>query len=225
MKENTFTSIEELNAAVRDHKQRHDLSATERAVLDLLSQYSCVNIGESFLAKSTIAELVGKSRRTIIRVCNRLEALGIIVQYKRMRKTGDKRRTSNLIVILPIEQVDVTPECHSEETRQLNSKNINNINKRTVKPAWIPQSFFELLEYHFSSVKEIEEYWRSVHVVTYSLNLSKEVKEEIGIKAFLAMKAKRIKLRKPIAFFTGVVKRMAKQRYMSDLFCNVFDAM
>lgn len=225
MKENTFTSIEELNAAVREHKQRHELSATERAVLDLLSQYSCVNIGESFLAKSTIAERVGKSRRTIIRVCNRLEALGIIAQYKRMRKTGDKRQTSNLIVILPIEQADVTPECHSEEAPQLNYKNINNINKRTVKPAWIPQSFYELLEYHFSSVKEIEEYWRSVHVVTYSFNLSKEVKEEIGIKAFLAMKAKRIKLRKPIAFFTGVVKRMAKQRYMSDLFCNVFDAM
>lgn len=143
MKENMFTSIDELNAAVREHKQRHDLSATERAVLDLLSQYSCVNIGESFLAKSTIAERVGKSRRTIIRVCNRLEALGIIVQYKRMRKTGDKRQTSNLIVILPIEPAYVTPECHSQEPPQLNSKSINNNHlnvKRSLYVKYVPQS-------------------------------------------------------------------------------------
>lgn len=142
-------TVEELNAAVREHKKRHNLSATERAVLDLLSQYSCVTIGESFLAKSTIAELVGKSRRTIIRVCIRLEALGIIVQHKRMRQTGDKRQTSNLIVILPTEPAHGTPECHSEEASQLNSKSNNNrLNvKRSPYVKYVPQSL-----QHYSAI-------------------------------------------------------------------------
>ncbi|MGG4467241.1 helix-turn-helix domain-containing protein [Paenibacillus alvei] len=222
MKENTFTSIEELNAAVRTHRDRHMLSATERAVLDILSQYSCKTIGESFLAKSTIAELIGKSRRTIIRVCNRLESLGIIRQAKRMRKTGDRRQTSNLVVILPVETAYVTPACHSEEAPQLNSKSINNTKERTVKPAWIPQSFFDLVSAHYSDVKTIEEYWRAAYATTYAYNFTAATKAEIAIDAFYAMKGKRKKLHKPIAFFVGVIKRQAKKRYVTKMFNDYF---
>ncbi|ALC81562.1 hypothetical protein AM592_08080 [Bacillus gobiensis] len=126
--ENEMKSIEELNATVRAHKRNHQLTATETEVLDVLSRYSCKEIGRSFLAKSTIAELVGKSRRQVIRVCNRLEQLGIIRQSKRMRQTGDRRQTSNLIEIL----AHVTPECHTEEAP---SRNINN---NTYKDTVIP---------------------------------------------------------------------------------------
>jgi hypothetical protein len=115
-------TIEQLNESVRIHKRNPKLNDTDRAVLDLLAQYSCKEIGKSWLAKSKIAELVGKSRRTIIRVCKKLESLGIIRQYERKRETGDRRQTSNLIVILPAKS-DVTPECHTEETPQRNSKN------------------------------------------------------------------------------------------------------
>lgn len=215
-------SIEELNETVREHKLRNQLSVTERAVLDILSQYSCKTIGESFLAKSTIADLVGKSRRTIIRVCNRLELLGIIQQHKRMRQTGDHRQTSNLIVILPVKSC-VTPECHSEEAPSINSKTKNITKERTAaKPAWIPAAFFGLLESHIDSVKEIEDYWRSVHATTYRMDLPQHDKEQLAIHAFMAMKAKRRQLRKPIAFFTGVVKRMAQQRYVTGLFDAVW---
>jgi len=215
-------TIEELNAAVREHKNRNELSATEKAVLDILSQYSCVTIGQSFLAKSTIAELVGKSRRTVIRVCNRLESLGIIQQHKRMRKTGDKRQTSNLVVILPIESVGVTPECHSEEAPQLSSKSNNFTKERTVKPAWIPQSFFDLVSAHYSDVKTIEEYWRAAYATTYAYKFDVETKAELAIYAFYAMKTKRKKLRKPLAFFVGVLKRQAKKCYVTGLFNEAF---
>jgi DNA-binding Lrp family transcriptional regulator len=127
-----YTSIEQLNESVRAHKRNHQLNKTELAVLDVLVRYSCKDLGKSFLAKSTIAELVGKSRRTVIRVCNRLEQLGIIRQYKRMRETGDKRQTSNLIVIIPAKS-DVTPECHTKETPQRNLN--NNTYKETVENA------------------------------------------------------------------------------------------
>jgi hypothetical protein len=117
-----FKTIEQLNETVRIHKRNPELNETDRAVLDLLAQYSCKEIGKSWLAKGKIAELVGKSRRTIIRVCKKLESLGIIRQYERRRETGDRRQTSNLIVIQPAKSDD-TPECHTEETPQRNSKN------------------------------------------------------------------------------------------------------
>jgi hypothetical protein len=115
-----FKSIEELNAAVAAHKRNHKLSKTEIAVLDVLARYSCKNIGKSWLAKSTIARLVGKSRRTVIRACNRLEALGIIRQYERRRETGDRRQTSNLIVI---QSAAVTPAMSRQEAGSRNYKN------------------------------------------------------------------------------------------------------
>lgn len=222
MKKNTFKSIEELNAAVREHRDRHVLSATERLVLDLLSQYSCKTIGESFLAKSTIAEIIGKSRRTIIRVCNRLEELGIIRQVKRMRQTGDRRQTSNLIVILPIETTDVTPACHSEDAPLLNSKSNNNTKERTAKPAWIPQSFYDLVSVHHRDVKTIEEYWRAAYATTYAYSFPETTKAELAIDAFYALKRKRKTLRKPIAFFVGVIKRQAKKRHLTEMFNDYF---
>jgi len=130
-----FNDINELNEAIRTHRKNNQLNKTELSVLELLARYSCKEVGRSFLSKSTIAELVGKSRRTIVRVCNRLEDLGVIRQYTRKRETGDRRQTSNLIVILPIDseggsegnseastEYD-TPECHTEETP---SRNLNN---------------------------------------------------------------------------------------------------
>lgn len=117
-----FKTIDQLNESVRIHKRNPELNETDRAVLDLLAQYSCKEVGKSWLAKGKIAELVGKSRRTIIRVCKKLESLGIIRQYERRRETGDRRQTSNLIVIQPAE-TPVTPECHTKETPPRNSKN------------------------------------------------------------------------------------------------------
>lgn len=127
--ETVYKSIEELNKTVRLHKRNPELNATDRAVLDVLARYSCKELGKSWLAKSTIAKIVGKSRRTIIRVCNKLERLGIIRQYTRMRKTGDRRQTSNLIVILPAvepsQKKHGAPERHSKEkTRKLQEKHV-----------------------------------------------------------------------------------------------------
>lgn len=127
-----FESVDQLNKAVRAHRKQHaaDLTPTMRAVLDVLAQYSCKYPGVSYLRKNKIAELVGKSRRTIIRVCNRLEELGIIRQYEIRRETGDKRQTSNAIVILPAKKAsshkDDTPATSRQKTPPKDSKDINN---------------------------------------------------------------------------------------------------
>src|SRR5690606_18959582 len=99
----TFESVEELNEAIKVHKTNNQLSDTERAILDLISRYACKFPGVCYLSKNNIAEAVGRVRRTVIRVCQRLEALGIIKQYETKRETGDRRQSTNVIVILAAE--------------------------------------------------------------------------------------------------------------------------
>jgi hypothetical protein len=109
----TFESTEQLNEAVRFHKR--ELNKTELAVLDLLHRYSAKYKGVSFLCKNKIAELIGKSRRTVIRVCQRLEALGIIRQVP-MKRASDMQQTSNAIVIQPVKDESVTQEVRENVT-------------------------------------------------------------------------------------------------------------
>lgn len=118
----TFESVEALNEATRKHRSSHDLSDTETAILDVLARHSCVYKGVSYLSKSNIARQVGRVRRTVIRACNRLEALGIIKQVAMKRVSGDRRQTSNAVVILQVvgnidvpKGVDVYP-CANEYT-------------------------------------------------------------------------------------------------------------
>lgn len=232
----TFETIDQLNETVREYKRLFaaELKATEVAVLNLLHRYSAKYTGVSFLRKGKIAELIGKSRRTVIRVCNRLEALGIIRQYEIARPT-DKRQTSNAIVIVPIEQpqqADVTPEASGNVTPNKTTSSLkqlhNNTKERTkerrqYKPAWIPQAFYDLLSAHFGAIEDIEEYWRAVYATTYRMDFGRDEREEIGIVAFMEMKARRKRLRKPVAYFVGVVKRMAKREYLIALSNAVFN--
>jgi hypothetical protein len=68
----------------------------------------------------------------VIRVCNRLESLGIISQTERMQETGKRRQTSNLIKILPAQLEDdglATPEKQKSVTPKSSQ---NPINSKTI---------------------------------------------------------------------------------------------
>lgn len=127
-----FKSKEELNEAVRAHRRANKLNKTELAVLDLLSQYSCndKHFGVSYCAKNTIAKTIGKSRRTIIRVCQRLESLGIIRQVECYRKS-DGQQTSNAVVILPAEAAD-QENVTQEPAENVTPRHSNSLNSNTV---------------------------------------------------------------------------------------------
>lgn len=117
-----FTSIEEMNEAVKEHKRAHDLNKTDREILHIISQYACKYIGVCYLSKQKIAEASGfTSRRTAIRACNRLEQLGVINQYETRRVKGDKRRSVNIIVIQRIagEKVEDNPFIKQESQREV----------------------------------------------------------------------------------------------------------
>jgi len=125
----TFKTVDQLNEAIRHYKRlfANELNKTELAVLDLLAQYSCKYPGVSFLRKTKLGEMINKSRRTMIRVCKRLETLGIIRQYE-MKRTSDLQQTANAIVIQ-----QVVAKCHTKDVTPKNSdslklKNIKDIN-------------------------------------------------------------------------------------------------
>lgn len=116
-----FNTIEELNANTAEIRAQFgdQFTPSTRAVLDVLARYSSKFYGVSYRSKSKIAEELGISRRTVIRACNALEALGVIKQVELFRHNGDKRQASNAIVFIalkPVNEVSVTPECHSVET-------------------------------------------------------------------------------------------------------------
>lgn len=126
----TFNSVQEMDAAIKAHKKAHNLSDTDRAILDAISRYACKYKGVCYLSKQKIAKAAGfKSRMTAIRACNRLEALGIIKQYETRRIKGDRRQSANIIVIMP-----VTPESDTKET-PTKKTNKNNTLLETEKPA------------------------------------------------------------------------------------------
>ena len=128
----SFSSLEELNHSIYNHITHHvhNLTSTMITILKLIGRYSVRYLGVSFLTKNKIGELVGKSRRTIIRICHELEQLGIIKQYH-MKRSSDQQQTSNAIVIQPyIESVKsehVTQDEPENVTPKTNSSPLNNL--------------------------------------------------------------------------------------------------
>lgn len=136
-----FDNVEQMNETIKIHKQSYELSQTDRNILDAISRYACKHAGVTYLSKQKLAEDAGyKSRRTAIRSCRRLEELGIIEQYETRRIKGDRRQSSNIIVIKAVEEVgevnrkdeQVTADSHSLEApyKTINSSNTYDSTKR-----------------------------------------------------------------------------------------------
>lgn len=123
----TFHDISGLNRAVKHHKRL--ISSTKHkniyAVLDYISQYSCVYFGVSFLSQNSIATELNISYKTVQRAVDKLVELGIVIKHASKRASGDKRQTSNILVIQPVIDESVQPEVSNQEAPQLNSKSNN----------------------------------------------------------------------------------------------------
>ncbi|MEH7119062.1 helix-turn-helix domain-containing protein [Neobacillus vireti] len=213
----TFESIEQLNETVREYKRQFKeiLTNTELALLAILHKYSAKFKGVSFLCKNNIGELIGKSRRTVIRVCQRLEALGIIRQYE-MKRASDMQQTSNAIVILPLEPV--TQEAREDVTpvRQNPSLKQNNYLHNTYPTGAVPLSpyvkFKDFVSYFVNDPKLTNRlygvYLAQTHYIRDIFNPSDLL--DIGLQAIkTAFQAtKRKKVRNIAGYYDGVLDRM-----------------
>ncbi|PFB36443.1 cytosolic protein, partial [Bacillus thuringiensis] len=154
----SFQTIEELNNTVRAYKEQFadQLNKNQLAVLNHLQEHSAKYFGVSFKSKKKIAEALHISRRTVIRVCQYLESLGIIKQLE-MKRKSDMRQTSNIIVIQPIivEKQIVTQDstknaeiCHTKKTTTKTLKQQSkNINKRKENVAQSFQQNLDFIDY------------------------------------------------------------------------------
>ncbi|AOM13790.1 helix-turn-helix domain-containing protein [Bacillus thuringiensis] len=161
----SFQTLKELNDTVRAYKKQYKLNKNQMAVLNHLHRYSAKYLGVSFKTKNNIADALHISRRTVIRVCQYLESLGIIKQLE-MKRKSDRRQTSNVIVIQPIHTDGqlVTPEpaknaeiCHTPKTttKTLKQKS-KNINKRKEDVAQSFQQDVDFIDYRVPQSMRLE---------------------------------------------------------------------
>lgn len=147
----TFKTIEEMNTALFHHKGKllSKKHTNIRNVLQLISEHSCVDLGVSFLSQRKIAEKLNISYKTVQRAVEKLVSIGAIVCHASKRTTGDKRQSSNILVIQPIQEdkekiahneqdikkneikVSVQPEVSTQEADSINQnlKNTNDTSK------------------------------------------------------------------------------------------------
>lgn len=221
----TFETIEQLNETVREYKSKYKemLSNTEISVLDILHRYSAKYKGVSFLCKNTISNLVGKSRRTIIRVCQRLEELGIIKQHA-MKRASDMQQTSNAIVILPVPR-EVENNPTSDDVTQESAENVT-----PRKP--LPFNTNTVINNTYQTFKNTVGYFVNDRKLTnklYGIYLAQisyirncyETSElldcgiEAIITAFLATKRKSI--RNMAGYYNGVLDRTLDRLYAESI--------
>lgn len=114
----SFSSVEQMNTSIKQFKEQYnsELTKSTKAVLELISQYSCKFVGVCYLSKSKVASILSISYKTVQRSCKHLEELGIIIQRSMKRASGDKRQSSNAIIIQSYQVEEV--ECPTMMTDQ-----------------------------------------------------------------------------------------------------------
>lgn len=149
----TFETIDHLNETVRKYKDeiaemnlRQDVKRNLLTVLEYIKRHSCRFFGVSWKGKRKIAADLGLSDKTITRLCQRLESLGIIRQHA-LKRASDMQQTSNAIVIVPpasSENVRQASEEVSDQENNISLKPLRNNNRLNVKRSpyvkYVPKS-------------------------------------------------------------------------------------
>lgn len=104
------TDKADVNATHAYHRDRlrDELNQTDFNVLFLISKHSLKYPGVSFMAKSTMADKLECSPRTVQRSIAKLAELGVIEIFSARRRGGDKRQTANVLRLVrrPAEPAD-----------------------------------------------------------------------------------------------------------------------
>lgn len=219
-----------MNLALQHYQVKFDaeLTNTEKTVLVTLSHYSCIYPGVSFLRKRKIGELVGKSRRTIIRVCNRLETLGIIRQYS-LKRENDLLQTVNAIVILPTDN-DTEPQITQHVTPApadfVTPKSLIILKqKKEIKNTYTPKTPYDKFKERaacFISNKKLTQTLYGIyraHTVSLKEAFQPEDILQSGLQSLkITLQATKQKtIRNLPGYFNGTLKKLLKELYFSTL--------
>lgn len=222
-----FKTLGQHNAnikAVRD-QFNHELTKSEKAVLDILNQHSAKFFGLSYLSKSKIAKMLGISRMTVIRACNKFERLGFIKQYSLNRHNGDRRRSSNAIVFVdvrPVKNENVTTECYSVDTLYntqdlSNTKDTGHVSQNTddkkLLKASLPDGWYEQATAYARDAQELYkitgELFKAKHGTTIKIEDYVEEFGQVLQQSWFNLKQGRVNPKRWYAYLYAAFKRTA----------------
>ncbi|MGE9877988.1 helix-turn-helix domain-containing protein [Bacillus velezensis] len=177
----TFDSTAALNTAVYEHIKRntYDLNDTDRQTLKKIARYAVKFSGAAHLKAETLADLIGKSVKTVRRALNKLATLGIVKKIATTRKINGGKG-ANILVILPVDdqstmsnrgQAEKPTETTAEAPKTENepsdsikrSKNQNNVLDTAPVPAEalkgaLPDEIFNAMSRYFDA-EDIYKYY------------------------------------------------------------------
>lgn len=116
----TFDNVQELNYHVKLHtnKRYYDMNETQRQVLQIIAQYSVKYVGACHLRIQTIADALGKSRRTIERSIRILIDLNVVDRLNTTRRvTGGKG--ANIYVVKPYIEKETEDESRAHDVSNM----------------------------------------------------------------------------------------------------------
>lgn len=208
----TFENKQQINETVRAflYKHKHELTPTAVNLLKIISRFAVKIPGVCWTKIGTLADLAGKTSRTIHRALNQLEELGIIERRKTIRRNGGYGHP--IIIILP---QDVTPDVISDlshrqepkkedtstdekpkkepETKISKTKplRVNNNNDKRIDDIPldesfvnknVPQEFVDQAKIGFDAL-EIENLWKRVEIASRKTNYFLMNETEVAIEA------------------------------------------
>ena len=188
----------------------------------------------------------GVSRSSFERMLRKAKDLGILTIKNTVKGKGGKGHNVyvfNAIDVLkkekltycekvskPCDTKDEQPKNEGETNSLLETNNIKRLNKRTdvildhtyVSDS-VPKEFKNLVSCFFDDAKLIEEYWKMVRIDTYRIRgtvLDEDTILHTAIHSFkqMASKLKKGKVRNPIAYFKGVVKKQISEAVSLSIF-------
>lgn len=119
-RENIFSSVEDMDAAVQAHIQYKKITGNIKKVLICLKEYSKLNFGVCKLKAETIAEKTSTSRSTVMRALKRLIELKIIEKVNCTKMNGIKG--ASIYLILPF--ADTSSMKHRDTTGKTHKINV-----------------------------------------------------------------------------------------------------
>lgn len=200
----TFESVEALNVAVRTYRDdinglqlRKDVTRNMLRLLDYIKRHSCRYFGVSWKGKRKVAAELCLSDKTVTRLCQRLESLGIIKQYE-MKRASNQNQTSNAIVIqapivATVGQADGKMSDHENKTslkqptKILNKRNegVQDFDSSFVSSS-VPIEFVAGVSPFFANAKEIYRMWGRLKLSARKSGLERNFEDymTVWIKTF-----------------------------------------
>lgn len=226
-----FTNKFDLDRAASEHRAKHwqAMNQTDRAVLDIIRQYS-VKYGAAHLKHDTIAEQLGKSNVTVRRAIRKLVALQIVEKTHFVRPVMNGLG-ANIYAIKPFE----TPEVKEEPVK------VDHAEKKKTKEVAAPihaqqvaepTTYFGRMKAFLASTIGDDKLTRNffgvyrqltIPMLKFSIHAHKgKLFEQLGIQALqISVQAtKRKKIHNLPGYFSGVLRELMYEALFRDDFMD-----